>query len=139
VVSAIGFVNFGFFHAVARQPVHYWDAFHYFVGAKYLPEVGYTRLYEATWVAGREMGAFADIARIRDLPTYQVRDTRSIDPAAVRARFTDERWRAFQQDLLVFGPRIPDWRRLFLAAITSASAPGCSSTRRRGPSHSPCR
>jgi hypothetical protein len=114
VLSALAFVNFGFFHVFSGQRIHYWDAFHYFVGAKYLPELGYTRLYEATWLAGREMGAFADIEWIRDLPTYQARHTRSIDAAAVRARFTDARWRAFKQDLLVFGPRIPDWRRLFL-------------------------
>jgi hypothetical protein len=114
VLAAAGFVNFGFFHVLQRQQIHYWDAFHYFVGAKYLPELGYTRLYEATYVAGRELGAFAGIERIRDLPTYQARDTRSIDAAAVRARFTDARWRAFKQDLLFFGPRIPDWRRLFL-------------------------
>ena len=114
VLAAVGFVNFGFFHVVQRQQIHYWDAFHYFVGAKYLPELGYTRLYEATYVAGREMRAFAGIERIRDLPTYQARDARSIDAAAVRARFTDARWRAFKQDLLFFGPRIPDWRRLFL-------------------------
>ncbi|HEY7517479.1 MAG TPA: hypothetical protein VIE36_04230 [Methylomirabilota bacterium] len=113
-LAAIGFVNFGFFHVQQRQQIHYWDAFHYFVGAKYLPELGYTRLYAATWVAGRELGAFAGIERIRDLPTYQARDVRSIDAAAVRARFTDARWRAFKQDLLVFGPRIPDWRRLFM-------------------------
>jgi hypothetical protein len=114
VLAAAGFVNFGFFHALQRQQIHYWDAFHYFVGARYLPELGYTRLYEATWVAGRELGAFAGIEHIRDLPTYQARDVRSIDAAAVRARFTDDRWRAFKQDLLFFGPRIPDWRRLFL-------------------------
>jgi hypothetical protein len=114
VLSVAACVNFGFFHAFARQHVHYWDAFHYFVGAKYLPELGYTRLYEATWLAGREMGAFAGVDRIRDLPTYQVRDTRSINAAAVRARFTDERWGALKRDLLVFGPHIPDWRQLFL-------------------------
>jgi len=113
-VAALAFVNFGFFHASTRSHVHYWDAFHYFMGAKYLPELGYTRLYEATWVAGREMGAFANIDRIRDLPTYQVRDTRSISADAVRARFTDARWRAFKHDLLVLGPRVPDWRRLLL-------------------------
>jgi hypothetical protein len=113
-LAAIGFVNFGLFHVQVRQHIHYWDAFHYFVGAKYLPELGYTRLYEATWAAGRELGAFAAIDRIRDLPTYQVRDTASIDTAAVRGRFTDERWRAFKRDLLFFGPRIPDWRRLLL-------------------------
>ena len=114
VLAAVGFVNFGLFHVQQRQQIHYWDAFHYFVGAKYLPELGYTRLYEATYVAGRELGAFAGIERIRDLPTYQARDVRSIDAAAVRGRFTDARWRAFKQDLLVFGPQIPDWRRLFM-------------------------
>ncbi len=114
VLAAAGFVNFGFFHVLQRQHIHYWDAFHYFVGAKYLPELGYTRLYEATYVAGREMGAFAGIDRIRDLPSYQARETRSIDAAAVRARFTDARWRAFKRDLLFFGPQIPDWRRLFM-------------------------
>jgi hypothetical protein len=113
-VAAIGYVNFGFFHAVPRQQIHYWDAFHYFVGAKYLPELGYARLYEATYVAGRELGAFAGIERLRDLPTYQARDVRSIDAAAVRGRFSDARWRAFKQDLLFFGPRIPDWRRLLM-------------------------
>jgi hypothetical protein len=113
-LAAVGFVNFGFFHVLPRQQIHYWDAFHYFVGAKYLPELGYTRLYEATYVAGRELGAFAGIERIRDLPTYQARDVRSVDAAAVRGRFTDARWRAFKQDLLFFGPRIPDWRRLLM-------------------------
>jgi hypothetical protein len=107
-------VNFGFFHVLQHERIHYWDAFHYFVGAKYLPELGYTRLYEATYVAGRELGAFAGIERIRDLPTYQARDPRALDAAAVRARFSEARWRAFKQDLLFFGPKIPDWRRLFL-------------------------
>jgi hypothetical protein len=51
-------------------PVHYRDAFHYFMGAKYLPELGYTRLYDATLVAGRELGAVPaapafDNARLR--------------------------------------------------------------------------
>jgi hypothetical protein len=113
-LAAAAFVNFGLFHAATRQPVHHWDAFHYFMGAKYLPELGYTRLYEATWVAGRELGAFDGIERIRDLPTYLARDTRAIDAAAVRARFSDARWRSFKADLLFFGPRIPDWRRLLL-------------------------
>ncbi len=114
VLAAAGFVNFGFFHVVQRQQIHYWDAFHYFVGAKYLPELGYTGLYEATYVAGRELGAFAGIDRLRDLPSYQARDTHSIDAGAVRARFTEARWRAFKDDLRFFGPRIPDWRRLFM-------------------------
>jgi hypothetical protein len=83
------------------------------MGAKYLPELGYTRIYEATWAAGREMGAFAPITQMRDLTTYAPREVASIDAAAVRARFTPARWAAFKRDLLVFGPRQPDWVVLF--------------------------
>ena len=110
--AALAYPNFGFFHVGYRSPVHWWDAYHYFMGAKYLPELGYTRLYEATWAAGREMGAFAGIREVRDLTTYGLRDTATLDPAAVRARFSPERWQAFKRDLVVIGPRIGNWDRL---------------------------
>jgi hypothetical protein len=113
-VAAIAFVNFGFFHVHYRSPVHWWDAYHYFMGAKYLPELGYTRLYEATWLAGREMGAFAGIREVRDLTTYALRDVATIDAAGVRARFAPARWAAFKRDLLVFGPRLTDWTRVLV-------------------------
>jgi len=113
VAAALAYPNFGFFHVHYKSPIHWHEAFHYFMGAKYLPELGYTRLYEATWAAGREMGAFAPIRQIRDLTTYAPRDVASIDPASVRARFAPARWQAFKKDLLVFGPRNEDWARLF--------------------------
>ncbi len=113
VVAALAYPNFGFFHVHYRSPIHWHETFHYFMGAKYLPELGYTRIYEATWAAGREMGAFAPIPQTRDLTTYAPRDVASIDAAAIRARFTPARWQAFKRDLLVFGPRIEDWARLF--------------------------
>jgi hypothetical protein len=114
VAAALAYPNFGFFHVYYRSPIHWWDAYHYFMGAKYLPELGYSRLYEATWLAGREMGAFAGIRVVRDLGTYAPRDVATIDAAAVRARFSPARWQAFKRDLLVFGPRLPNWDRLFL-------------------------
>ena len=110
-VAALGFVNFGFFHP-GRGHVHYWDAFHYFMGAKYLPELGYTRLYEATYVAGRELGAFDYVTHLRDLETYTLRDAISIDRSAVRSRFRPERWEAFKRDLTYWGPHINEWRGL---------------------------
>jgi hypothetical protein len=79
------------------------------MGAKYLPELGYARLYEATYIAGRELGAFRDVTQLRDLTTYRPRDARTIDAAAVRARFTPERWQAFKRDLALIGPRIKEW------------------------------
>ena len=46
------------------------DFFHYSVGAKYSPEIGYAGLYRATLVADAEDGAtYTDKDRIRDLDT----------------------------------------------------------------------
>jgi hypothetical protein len=110
--SLLGYLNFGFLHLYRDgHAIHYWDAFHYFMGAKYLPELGYSRLYEATFIAGREMGNFRDVTAIRDLTTYELRDVRSIDGAAVHRRFSPERWLAFKRDLLFFGAHIDEWPR----------------------------
>jgi hypothetical protein len=119
-VAALAYPNFGLLHPQHPPPgappapahIHYWDTFHYFMGAKYLPELGYTRLYEATLVAGRELGAFDYVTHLRDLTSYGLEDARTVDAAAVRARFSAARWEAFKQDLLFFGPRINEWRGL---------------------------
>lgn len=114
VVGVISYPNFGLFHSgpITPRHIHYYDAFHYFMGAKYLPEVGYTGLYETTLVAGRELGAFGDIAALRDLETYALREARSVDAREVRARFSAGRWTSFKRDLEFFGPRIRVWRDL---------------------------
>lgn len=106
--AALAYPNFGVFHP-GRGHIHHWDVYHYFMGAKYLPELGYSRLYEATYVAGRELGAFRDRTAVRDLATYRFRDAGTIDAAAVRARFAPARWQAFTRDLGVIGPRIKEW------------------------------
>lgn len=118
VAATLSYPNFGLLHPQRGVPpapahIHYWDSFHYFMGAKYLPELGYTRLYEATLVAGRELGAFDYVTQLRDLRTYGLEDARSVDAVAVRARFSPRRWDAFKQDLLYFGPQINEWRGLF--------------------------
>jgi hypothetical protein len=108
VAGAVSYPNFGLFHP-GEGPIHHWDAFHYFMGAKYLPELGYSKLYEATYLAGRELGAFRDVTYVRDLQTYAMRDVRTIDGPAVRARFSPLRWQSFRRDLAYFGPRITEW------------------------------
>ena len=112
VAAALAYPNLGFFHVRDKSPIHWHETFHYFMGPKYLPELGYTHLYEATWVAGRELGAFAQIREVRDLSTYALREVASIDAAAVRGRFSPARWQAFKRDLLIFGPRINHWDHL---------------------------
>jgi len=108
IAAAVAYPNFGVAHP-GRGHIHYWDVYHYFMGGKYLPELGYTHLYEATYVAGREMGAFADATAIRDLTTYDFRDPRTLDASTVRARFTPERWQAFKRDLVFIGNHIREW------------------------------
>jgi hypothetical protein len=110
VAGLLAYPNFGAFHPTqTARVIHYLDAFHYFMGAKYLPELGYTRLYEATLVAGRELGALRDVVRIRDLTTYELRETATIDAGAVRARFSPARWAQFKRDLAFFGHHIREW------------------------------
>src|SRR5439155_1595196 len=119
----------GFFHVYYRSPIHWWDAYHYFMGAKYLPELGYSRLYEATWLAGREMGAFAGIRVVRDLGTYVPRDVATIDAAAVRARFSPARWQAARAGRPGSASATPRWRA---SSRCSSSCRWRSSGRRRG-------
>jgi hypothetical protein len=117
VAAALSYPNFGLLHPQRGTPpapahIHYWDTFHYFMGAKYLPELGYARLYEATLVAGREMGAFDYVTHVRDLRTYALRDAGGVETEGVRGRFSPERWEAFKRDLRYFGPQINEWRGL---------------------------
>ena len=112
--ALLSYPNFGFFHVYQHGTIHYWDAYHYFMGAKYLPELGYFKLYEATYVVGRELGAFEDITYVRDLPTYMGRWVSSIDAGVVRARFSAERWEMFRRDFAFLRPHVPKWPAFFL-------------------------
>jgi len=100
------FANFGELrHQTDRGFVHRWEHFHYHLGSKYFPELGYDGLYVASLAAqhashpGLAMGR-----RLRDLRTN--RSTRAGDASAhrreVRARFTPERWQSFVADHAAF-------------------------------------
>jgi hypothetical protein len=104
--AVLSYPNFGFFHG-GWGHIHYWDAYHYFMGPKYLPELGYLRLYDATYVAGRELGGFEAVTEVRDLTTYWHRPVHTIDAAAIRARFSPDRWNTFKRDLAFFSARLP--------------------------------
>jgi hypothetical protein len=106
--AALSYPNFGFLH-LRWGHIHYWDAYHYFMGPKYLPELGYTRLYEATVVAVRELGELGTVTHVRDLTTYSYQGVDAIDAPAIRGRFAPERWEAFKRDLAFFSPRLQPW------------------------------
>src|SRR5262249_28823589 len=51
--------------------VHPWEQYHFFLGSKYLREIGYFDIYKATILADREgAGQLADVRTTRDLHTF---------------------------------------------------------------------
>src|SRR5262249_38774702 len=97
---------FNFFHFHFDDFVHQWDVYHYYVGAKYFPELGYTRIYECTTVAEAEMfGRDAVKNRtIRDLVTNEAEPVAPLlaAPGRCKDHFTDARWREFSTDIAFF-------------------------------------
>ncbi|HEX2202191.1 MAG TPA: hypothetical protein VHG91_02780 [Longimicrobium sp.] len=106
-----------------RGLVHLWDQYHYFVGGKYFPELGYDGLYRCAAVAQDELGAelydTPDGPRVADLraevraPGHRIRNlgrdnhlvpaTEALaHPEACRDRFTPARWAAFRADVRFF-------------------------------------
>src|SRR5215468_5518111 len=98
-LAAAAFANFGDLHHQAdRGFVHRWEHFHYHLGSKYFPELGYDGLYVASIAAQHASHPQLRVGRrLRDLRTN--RSERAGDASAhrreVRARFSTERWEAF--------------------------------------------
>lgn len=96
----------------SQLPFGHHDVFHYYFGAKYLPEVRYDGFYAATWVALDELrqeghpGFVVNASASRDLT-----DLHTLFPVALlskrggpeaKLRFTPRRWERFKNDLLDF-------------------------------------
>ena len=94
------------------------ETFHYYMGAKYFPELGYTRLYRCVALADATAVGEERVRRrwLRNLDTQRLeRPTGVLDrPAECTAHFTPERWLAFQRDLSWFRdkPTTRSWRRM---------------------------
>ena len=88
---------------VAREGFSLNEFFHYDVGTKYFPEVGYSGLYEATVVADYEddPSSLDPDLQIRSLLTYQMEPRPAViaRAEAIRSRFSPERWAAFRSDI----------------------------------------
>ena len=102
VVGALAWLRFGDLVGDG-QSIHPWDAMHYYLGAKYFPELGYTELYRciARYERERGRGAMVDRGTVRDLDNYvSYPGTWTATPdGACRARFSPERWLAFGEDV----------------------------------------
>lgn len=115
-LAALAYFEFGAFHRPAF--VHEHDAFHYVIGSRYFPEVGYDGLYDCATAAEAEAGFTARISlrAQRDLRTNALVQGTEILARAdeCRARFGDARWKDFTRDVRSFASHrdVNDWHRI---------------------------
>jgi hypothetical protein len=133
-VAIISWTHFGDFHQIwvdadrsdvspsrkkveRRQPFHFHEFVHYYIGAKYFPELGYLSLYDCTALADREI---AEEEHVRPRISGYVRDLgdvltdKTYDAALahcradVQPRFSPSRWASFKNDLRELSHLVPD-------------------------------
>jgi hypothetical protein len=99
---------------------HRHDQYHYYLGAKYFPELGYDDLYKCTAIAQDQLGVIVDEwGHAVDVTKENRRADRKIrnlgadnllmspqtfldHPELCTSRFTPERWAAFKEDIKFF-------------------------------------
>jgi hypothetical protein len=105
LVAFLTYFNFGAFHFF--NYIHGWDTFHYYVGAKYSPELAFDRLYECVAVADSELPELrhrVETRKLTNLRNNLVETTADIlaHPERCKQHFTPERWQSFHKDLAYF-------------------------------------
>ncbi len=108
--AGVNYLNYFAFHGHGQRTfVHLHDVAHYYLGAKYYAELGYTDLYTAMLRAEAELydDRFKTI-EARDLATYEQVHIRFLleRSGPVKAAFTAERWDGFRRDVAVFRDRL---------------------------------
>jgi hypothetical protein len=113
LMGAAAYFDFGRFHG-NKYPhtIHWYDFYHYYMGAKYYPEVLYDGIYSATVVADDEDQRFfrsIGVDHIRDLKHDAMQPVAEVlrQKEKVRARFSEQRWAEFKKDLAFFQTNIP--------------------------------
>jgi hypothetical protein len=127
VVSIANYLDYGRFRYGSY--VNEWDSYHYYLGTKYAPELGYDGLYLATLLADVEtVGEQALRGRkLRSLSDYRFSSAEESLPRAEaqRARFSDARWQGFKTDVGWFRDSLPAerWRILLEDAGYNGTPP----------------
>lgn len=116
IVGLLGWWNFLQFHYPSFPHPH--ELYHYVLGAKYFPELGYYDLYRCTAVADARDGLEERVAtrRMTDLETYELVGTAEIlaHPELCTRQFSPQRWEDFRSDLRWFRERVGNetWEKL---------------------------
>jgi hypothetical protein len=107
VIGALTYVNFGFFHFGRFIHEHEWT--HYYLGAKYAPELSYDRLYHCLCTADAEDGLRrrVELRKVTNLRTNVLETTEEIlaHPEGCKSHFSEPRWQAFRRDVAFFRAR----------------------------------
>lgn len=101
IFGFLGWYNFGLFHGDGSF-LHEWEHFHYFIGSKYFPELGYDGLYVGAIAAKKEISSYyAPPSKVRDLRTDKIVDYKTLinHQKQVAARFSPTRWASFVEDV----------------------------------------
>ena len=118
LVGGLGWWNLLQFHYPGFH--HPRDNFHYYLGAKYFPELAYTRLYACAAIADREAGLRTGErgGRIRNLASNQLESAHDTlaHPELCKRHFSPQRWRDFTRDVGWMRDRIHSnkWNAIFL-------------------------
>ncbi len=104
LAATLGWWNFlAFNHPGFGHPS---ETYHYYIGSKYFPELGYQRLYLCTAVADVEAGLRSQVEGryLRDLASNELTTTAGAiaHPESCTAHFSPARWAAFQRDIAWF-------------------------------------
>jgi len=103
--SFFGWWNLGHYHF--DHYVHIWEHYHYIVGAKYGPELRYSRLYQCT-AAADLLDGFKKQVKERKMRRIdsdnELGTTEAVikDPTLCTSHFTPERWEQFRKDVRFF-------------------------------------
>jgi len=108
--------HYNFFHSTE---IHKSEFFHYYLGAKYAPELGYNGIYRCSVAADFELKFehANPLFRVMDLPSNEVRMFWVVAPRSPRCdgAFSPPRWEEFKADSVRFREILkPDWRRVLL-------------------------
>lgn len=109
LMSVAVYLDFGVFRYGTY--LNEWDFYHYYLGTKYAPELGYDKLYGATLLADAEDGLRYRNPQnvVRDLATAELLPVQSVPAQAGRylSGFDGARWREFVADVTWFKQQLP--------------------------------
>jgi hypothetical protein len=123
VLALLALASYYRFSVTDRVPedMHTREVFHYYIGGKYFPELGYGGIYDCTLAVADQQGWpwVTQIDLVRDLRTMEPQPAVDLTRRGARecpARFSPERWSEFTSDLTWLDKILdgPTWRAVLL-------------------------